>query len=126
MLAVACLVHETYLVCVVVVGVCRQCICHCPVMCCNGQLCTPLAYTHAARTRAGSTQVIIVFSQILAGHLGTAALAVAAVGNLLWLVGYYTIIGCTTGACDTHIPTPEGCVYWSCRLHMAVGVINDA
>ncbi len=46
--------------------------------------------------RSGSTQVVIVASQVLAGHLGTTALAAAALGNMLWLVGYYAIIGTCT------------------------------
>jgi hypothetical protein len=48
----------------------------------------------------GSTQVMVVASQVLAGHLGTTELAAAAVGNLFWLLGFYTIIGCATGVWD--------------------------
>ncbi len=36
---------------------------------------------------------MVVVSQVLAGHLGTLPLAAAAIGNMLWLVGYYAVIG---------------------------------
>ncbi len=45
---------------------------------------------------AGSAQVVVVASQVLAGHLGTESLAAAALGNMLWLLGYYSIIGTCT------------------------------